>query len=310
MGPEENSVLYQKIGVTISNIALSLLSKKTGDRIDSVTEYQQACGVSRGTIQNAFQHLKKIGAVVLVSRGHLGTFIEGMDYEKLQESCLIKEMIGIMPLPYSRTYEGLATAIYDQLGSFRFNMAYIRGAVGRIRLVENGTCQFALCSRYAAEDSIRKGSKIEIILDLGPGSFLSRHILLLRDREASGITDGMRVAYDEQSVDQQEITKRLVQGKKVTLVDLHIRQTLGALADGRIDAGVWNQDDLEENSHLKRFRNVEIPEGSYDQRFTTAVLVMRQNDPYLKELLTKNISREYTLTILEEVRQRKRETSF
>ena len=41
-----------------------------------------------------------------------------------------------MPLPYSRTYEGFATAIYEQLKEYRFNMAYARGAVGRIQLVE------------------------------------------------------------------------------------------------------------------------------------------------------------------------------
>ena len=43
--------------------------------------------------------------------------------------------MGIMPLPYSQTYEGFATAIYEQLKKLKFNMAYARGAVGRICLL-------------------------------------------------------------------------------------------------------------------------------------------------------------------------------
>ena len=54
------------------------------------------------------------------------------------------QILGIMPLPYSRTYEGFATAIYEQLSKVHFNMAYARGAVGRIHLVEAGTYQFAV----------------------------------------------------------------------------------------------------------------------------------------------------------------------
>src|SRR5699024_12877675 len=47
--------------------------------------YQEEYGVSRGTIQNAFRYLKEAGAVELVSHGHMGTYIEKIDYVKLQD---------------------------------------------------------------------------------------------------------------------------------------------------------------------------------------------------------------------------------
>lgn len=306
----ESSVLYQKTGVTISNVALSLLSKNVGDRIPPISEYQQEYGVSRGTIQNAFNYLKETGAIQIVSRGHMGAYIEKIDYIKLQENCLIQELMGIMPLPYSLTYEGFATAIYEQLKNFKFNMAYARGAVGRIKLVESGTYQFAVCSQYAAEDAISNGSNIEIAINFGNGSFLSRHVLLLRSHDSMGIEDGMKVAYDADSLDQREITKNLVKGKQVKLVDIRTQQTLIALTDGIIDAGVWNYDDIVENHHLGNLHMVSLKPEEYSSMFATAVVVIRKESAYLRDFLKKNISREYTLKILDEVRRLQRRPSF
>lgn len=309
MSSDSSSVLYQKIGVTISNVALSLLAKNAGDRIPPIATLEAEFGVSRGTIQNALKHLKEVGAVELKSHGHLGTFIETVDYKKLQENCLRQDLLGIMPLPYSLTYEGFATAIYEQLKNFKFNMAYARGAEGRIKLVGSGTYQFAVCSQYAAECAIRQGRNIEIVMNFGGGSFLSKHVLLLREAGLQEISDGMRVAYDADSIDQSGITRDLIEGKKVKLVDIRTQQTLSALTDGIIDAGVWNYDDIAENHHLGDVNVVSLNE-MYDTRFSTAVMVIQKGDLYLRDFLKKNISRKYTLKILKEVRNHERRPYF
>ena len=103
----------------------------------------------------------------LVSCGHLGTFIEKIDYEKLQECCLTQGLMGIMPLPYSLIYEGMATAMYEQLKDLRFNMAYVRGAIGRIELVESGAYHFAIGSQFAVEHEIQCGREIEAVFNFG-----------------------------------------------------------------------------------------------------------------------------------------------
>lgn len=50
MKVDGEKVLYQKIGVTIRELALSLLSKNVGERIQSISRYQEEFQVSRGTI--------------------------------------------------------------------------------------------------------------------------------------------------------------------------------------------------------------------------------------------------------------------
>ena len=310
MSSDTSSVLYQKIGVTISKVALSLLSKSAGDRIPPISYYEEEYGVSRGTIQNALKHLKEVGAIELSSHGHMGTFIEKVDYKRLQENCLRQELLGIMPLPYSLTYEGLATAIYEQLKDFKFNMAYARGAEGRIKLVSSGTYQFAICSEYAAECAVAEGRDIEVVQNFGNGSFLSKHVLLLSDGGRTGIEDGMRVAYDADSLDQSGITRSLIKGKQVKLVEIRTQQTISALTEGSIDAGVWNYDDIAEKHNLGDLQIVFLDEEMYDSRFATAVIVVQKGNSYLKDFLEKNISREYTLAILNEVRSKKRKPYF
>lgn len=210
--------------------------------------------------------------------------------------------MGIMPLPYSQTYEGFATAIYEQLKKLKFNMAYARGAVGRIQLVESGTYQFAIVSQYAAEHAISYGRNIECLMNFGAGSFLSKHILLLRDQKAEGIMDGMKVAYDEDSLDQSRITRNLIKDKKVHLVDIRTQQTISSLLDGTIDAGVWNYDDIIENHRLDDLKIVFLAEDQYNNMFSTAVMVIKKGNENLAELLMKYISVEGTLKILGEVR--------
>lgn len=310
MNTDSTNVLYQKIGVTIEKLALDLLSKNVGDRIQPISQYQEDFAVSRGTIQNAIRYLEKAGAVNLTHHGHQGTYIAGLDYGKLQENCLRKGLMGIMPLPYSATYEGFATAIYEQLKDLRFNMAYARGAAGRIDLVVSGAYQFAVSSQYAAEYAIDSGKEIEVVLNFGTGSFLSQHVLLLRDVTMDGIVDGMRVAYDSDSLDQSKITQNLVKGKQVELVGIRTQQTIAALRAGIIDAGVWNYDDILENHHLEELKVVFLDASEYNKLFSTAVLLVRKDGGYLKEVLKKYINVKQTMEILEDVRNGRRTPSY
>ena len=78
-------LLYQKIGLAVNRMAQDFMSRAEGERIPSISEYQEKLQVSRGTVQNSLAYLKEKGAVWLVSRGHMGTYIEKLDYRRLQE---------------------------------------------------------------------------------------------------------------------------------------------------------------------------------------------------------------------------------
>ena len=295
--------MYQKIGLTVNRLACDLLPRKAGDRIPSISEYQQRFQVARGTVQNAINYLIENGAICLIRKGHLGTYIEQLDYRRLQECSFTRELLGTMPLPYSHCYQGLATALYKMLSDFSFNLVYARGAESRLRLVDSGVCQFTVCSRYAAQEAIENNWDVEIVADLGPGSYLSRHVLVLRDSLATGIGPGMRVAYDRASVDHRSITEMVTAGvPNVELVEMRAHKAVAAIRSGSIDASVWNLDEILESGYdglnvvpVDRFADV--------SRFSSAVLVIRKGEDAVGQILRQSIDPNAVCRIQDGVRQ-------
>lgn len=284
-----DGMLYQKIGIAVNRLAQDLLTRQAGERIPSISEYQEKLQVSRGTIQNGLSYLKDSGAITLVSRGHLGTFIEQLDYRRLQECSFNKELIGTMPLPYSLCYQGLATALFQALSPYAFNLLYARGAESRLKLLTTGMCQFTVCSRYAAEDAIRCHTDVEIAVDLGPGTYLTSHVLIFREAGKTAIESGMRIGYDPGSVDHRHLTEMICSGvRNVKLVELKAHQTIRAIHSGEIDAGVWNLDDIMESGH-KGLNVVPLPRFSDFTAFNSAVLVIRRGDETTAQLLRQYV---------------------
>lgn len=293
--------LYQKSGFIIGFLAQELMEKDVGDRILSISEYVDKYQVSRGTIQNAFAFLKNNKAISLRSRGHLGTYVDNIDYLLLQQCSIKDSLLGSMPLPYSALYEGFATALYHELSSFRFNMAYIRGAETRIRLVVQGAYDFAVCSEYAARHAIEKREPIKILMNFGDQTYLSRHVLVLKDENAHDIQDGMRVAYDSNSYDQKNITMQLTKGKNIQLVEMRSNQTILAISKSEIDAGIWNYDEVVEQGY-QNLNIVEIDDKVNTEFFSKAVIVISNKEKALENMLMKFISPERVRQIQSDVK--------
>ena len=297
-----SEVLYQKLGVAVNQLALDLLTRQEGERIPSISEYQEKFQFSRGTIQNALNFLKESEAVELVSRGHLGTFIERLDYRRLQECSFNKELLGTMPMPYSLCYQGLATALYRSLSPYAFNLLYARGAESRLKLLTTGVCQFTVCSRHAAEEAIRHRTDVEIAVDLGPGTYLSQHVLVFREPGKTAIERGMRVAYDRASMDHRHLTEMMCAGvRNIKLVELKAHQTVPAILAGQVDAGVWNLDDILESGY-EGLNLVPIHQTSGASAFTSAALVIRRGDENMAQVLRQYVQPAAVLEIQDAVR--------
>lgn len=291
-----------KKGVVINNLASDLLQLKQGDRVSSISECQERYGVSRGTIQNAFDYLKDVGAIKLVSRGHLGTFLDEVDYSVLQEYALSETILGTMTLPYSRIYEGMATAIYDVFkdNNIDLNLAYIRGSKERIRSISAQTYRFAIISKFAAEYAIQQGEPIEIIMDFGAKSYLSEHVLLFSNKDKTEIEDGMKVAIDYSSIDQQMLTKELVGNHHVQLVSLPGHQIVVSLKKGIIDAGIWNYDEIRDKDY-KDLNFISMKESKLETDMSTSVVVTHKEDSSIKAFFDKSVDKEKILSIQNKV---------
>jgi len=294
--------LYQKTGIAVNRLAQDFLTRKTGDRIPSISEYQEKLQVSRGTIQNSLNYLKERQAISLVSRGHMGTFIESLDYRRLQECSFNKEILGSMPLPYSLCYQGLATALFQLMSPYAFNLVYARGSGSRMKLLTSDVCQFSVCSLYAAEEAIRSNENIDIAVDLGPGTYLTRHVLIFRDPEKTRIESGMRVAYDRDSMDHRHLTELMVSGvPDVVLADKKAHQTIKAIQSGEVDAGVWNLDEILESGYTD-LNVVPIPITPETAKYSSAAFVVSRENQEIAQLLRQVLRPEVVRQIQQAVR--------
>lgn len=302
--------LYQKTGIVVNRLAQDFLTRKKGDRIPSISEYQEKFGVARGTIQNSLNYLKERQAVRLISRGHMGTFIEELDYHRLQECSFNKEILGSMPLPYTLCYQGLATALFQVMSPYAFNLVYARGSGSRMKLLKANVCQFSICSRYAAEESIRNREDVEIALDLGPGTYLTRHMLVFREPRKTVIESGMRVAYDPDSMDHRHLTELMVSGvPNVQLVEMKAHQTVSAIQSGLVDAGVWNLDGILEAGYTD-LNMVPIPITAETAKYSSAAFVVSKDNQEIIQLLRQVIRPETMRQIQNAVRDGRMDADY
>lgn len=282
---------YKKKGIAIENIAAELYLLNCNDRLPTMIDLQEKYDLSRGTVQNALSYLKEERAIETKSRGHLGTFIEFIDYKKLQYFAGADQVAGTMPLPYSKLYEGLATGLYLMFKeqNIKLNLAFIRGSNERIEATEKEQFDFGIVSRFAAEQEIASGHNITVSLAFGSQTYLSKHILIFADKSRQEIEDGMTVGIDKASLDHFYLTKELVKDKNVILVDYPANQLVHAIREGEIDAGVWNYDEIVEKGYHD-LHYIDLPLEKEHLAISEAVLVCSSQNKMIQAICKKNIT--------------------
>ncbi|MGJ0960305.1 GntR family transcriptional regulator YhfZ [Faecalicoccus pleomorphus] len=289
------TLLYSKNGYSSMCLANMMLSIQQGERIPTVQEFSVKIGLARGTIQNALKFLIDQNAIELESRGHLGTFLKKKNMRTLFGFAGIDSIVGVMPLPYSKRYEGLATGLITGLENqydIPMSLAYMRGAQNRIAMLMDGRYDFAIVSQYAAQGIIKNDkAKIRIVKSFGRQSYLANHILLLHDKNANGIRDGMRIGVDKDSVDQMKLTEKVCKDYTVEFVPMNYNNVIDFVVKGKVDAAIWNEDELQDKALDINYIEV----NSDHQADTEAVLVVKRENETMFRLLDEIISVETVL---------------
>lgn len=243
---EYTNGLLSKHGLVVTELARTLLACLPGERIGRVQEYAEQFDAGVGTVQAALEALGIMGAARLEPRGRLGTYATQLNYPLLWSLAFNRPLVGAMPLPFSHRFAGLATGIRSQFAQqpVGLDLRFLRGAHRRMEALAAQACDWAIVSRYAAEHAEQHGFRIERIADLGIGSYMARHVLLIGGARATGIEDGMRVGVDRQSADHIHLVQTLCRNLPVEQVEIEYSQGLYLISTRQIDATVWSQDDL------------------------------------------------------------------
>ncbi|MED3645600.1 GntR family transcriptional regulator YhfZ [Halalkalibacterium halodurans] len=277
---------YSKSGITLQRVAEELLICDLGERIPKISDLAEKFQVGRGTIQTSLKKLEEADCIKLESRGHLGTFLREKDTVKLLQYSGLERIIGVMPLPYSKKYEGLATGMtaqFEQL-SIPLNMAFMQGAHPRLEGVKEGRYDFAIVSKFSALHELNNNEGVILSLSFGPQTYLSSHAVIFSDEKAKQIEDGMKIGVDKNSLDQQILTNAEAEGKKVEFVQLNYMHLLDHLKANTIDATVWNIDEIGVTPFNVQPLTSETA-LSYETEMTEAVVVIREDNKKLDYIL-------------------------
>ncbi len=287
--------LMQKNGIMAMNLAKEFINLNEGDRIGTVANYSEKYNAARGTVQCALKLLQENKAIGLEARGHLGTFLTFIDQKKLLEFTDIKTIVGVMPLPYSKLYEGLATGLYKTFLSKKLpiSIAYMRGANSRLESLQGGRYDFVVMSELAAEYSINNGADIEIIMNFGKYTYVHEHALIFSNPINISIKDGMKIGIDRNSIDHYLLTLAQCEGKKVELVDLAYNQIISKILSGDIDAAVWNIDEINERKIGIKYYPLE--NDKFNKEDTEAVMVVNKNRTEITSILTRFLNKKEIL---------------
>ncbi len=299
------SQLLNKNALIINNLAKEFLTKEEGDRINTVAEYAEKYSLARGTVQSALKFLCEQEAVAIDRRGHLGSFLTKIDYMKLLKVTDINFIVGVMPLPYTKRYEGLATGLYNSEFAKRFslNLAYMRGAGNRLESLIQDRYDFAVMSKLAAKHYIKEGYLVDIVLNLGKNSFVGNHVLVFSNPMGNTIVDGMKVGIDSTSIDHELITRRLVEGRKVKLFDMPYSILKSMLLDGELDATVMTLDEVMGKDLNYNTTSVDLLVDDFEN--TEAVIVAKKDRPEIRKILEQYLDKGAILDIQDKVMKNK-----
>lgn len=295
-----------KTGKAIKLIAGDLILMNSNESMPIISEFQKKHGMSRGTVQNALNYLKEEKIIKTVNKGCQGTVVQYINYRKLQEIVISGTIRGTMPLPYSKLYEGFATGMYDsfQKAGIPLSMAYVRGSKERMGLILENSIQFAIVSKLAFMSAVKKDKDLEIIRDFGAESYLSKHVIIFSNPKSSDIEDGMHVGIDHNSFDQQILTECVTKNKNVKFVEIPSHQLIYALEQKKIDAGIWNFDEIKDKK-LNHLNYIFLKKSKEDELASTAVCVIKKDSPVLKRILKRIIEKENIISIQKEVVSKK-----
>lgn len=276
----------------LNAIANDILGLQPGDRIETIDSYAKRFDVARGTVQNAIKSLENASAIELTARGHMGTFLAAVNYEKLLSMCGRVSMFGVMPLPYSSRYEGFATGLRMALEKSTLNvgMAFMAGANRRLDALLEGRYEFAVVSASTARFYEEHGYPVKTVFNFKNYTYINGHFLITRSDFDRNAGKRIKVGVDRTSHDQMSWIRKLFKDEEIEFVPLQYSHIIDHIRNRVIDATVWSMENPFAGDGFVTAQRLD-DDGEF-QNNTAAAIIIQKNDAgtanYLERFLDVN----------------------
>lgn len=276
-----------KLQKAIGELAKDILNRKSEENLDTITNYSEHLELSLGTIQKALKELTDIKVIDLKKKGKYGTAIESIDYKKLLQVLKVDYLLCVMPITYSQRYKKIMDNIANSLKiPIPLYFSHMRGGYVRLKLIEEGVYHFGVVSKLAAQNAIDSGFNLEIIEEFGARTYVTKHVILKR-KDCKIVNVGK----DPESNDHIFLTDfNFQKNENIKFIDIKYLEVIENLINEKIDAAIWNYDDvLDKMIHLEKHGIMieELTENEGNLLATESVIVIRKDNDVIKNIFKK-----------------------
>jgi len=217
------------------HLAHRLLSVAPGERIPTTSDIAGELGVGFGTVEKAIVALRDNKIIKTRARGQMGTFLLERDLPRQWTAAGLGAAIGLLPIPNSMLFVGLATGLTTWLEttSIPFILNFKNGGRSRISALMDGSADFAVVSKHTANLVCQVNAELIEILALSERTYYAGNHIVTR----SGFTkprDQWVIGIDPTSYDHVSFCETLFPGsvkREIRYVNLPY-----AIVKGEIDA--------------------------------------------------------------------------
>ena len=249
MTEEMGTTLFQTLKNNGQDVQCRLaeyfICTQTGARILNVRQIANALEVSVGAVSTAMNSLETYGAIGIVKRGHMGSYLVERRMDLLWRMAGRGPMVVALSLPIHTRFEGLASGVKKNLedAGMEAYLSFIRGSQTRLRALRDSRCHLVLMSDLSAKDL--DFDEYEIVCALPEGSWLSGYGVFTNTGRKNPDAP-LRVGVDPKSHDHIMLTQMNFEGRDIEICNVSYSNVTRMILMGEIDAIVWNQDQLAE----------------------------------------------------------------
>lgn len=239
-GNELNRMFYQKNGQVIIRLARDIFVMEVGDRLPPIGAYAEALSMGRGTVQIALNFLLENQCIALEKRGRNGSFLTAIHRKRLWEYTDWDLVLGAGPVPSKGNrgyFPALTTGIYSCLSQSQapFNLVFSIASHNRLDGLGKGHYSFVITTKLAFEMSRQRYPALEVAMELPGCTYSSPYLLAYHKGKDGRMEQGMRIAVNARSAEQNYLSDLLCQRYGIQKVEMIHQESLHAFLAGQVD---------------------------------------------------------------------------